>query len=225
MLVSEFDFYLPEDRIALRPVEPRELARLLRVDETAKISDSHIGSIASFLRPGDVLVVNDTKVMPTQLDGERIRANNCVGVEATLIKSLDAVRWKAFLKPGRKVRPGDTLRFKSESCELLADVSEKEPSGQYTLDFLHSPQEFLRRLHMIGGMPLPPYIRSKRHEDEQDKTDYQTIFAKDEGSVAAPTAGLHFTSALPCACWRVPVTNRVRFQSSPARHQFSSHLV
>jgi S-adenosylmethionine:tRNA ribosyltransferase-isomerase len=196
MLISEFDFDLPENRIALRPAEPREAARLLRVDEHGELTDSHVGDIADFMKAGDLLVVNDTRVLPTQLDGQRLRDDSVVMIEATLVKSTGASQWQAFLKPGRKVKTGDQLLFKSETAELKAVVSAKDDSGLYTLDFQHGPQELLERLHLVGGMPLPPYIRSKRHEDEQDKSDYQTIFAKDEGSVAAPTAGLHFTPAL-----------------------------
>ncbi len=196
MLISDFDFDLPEDRIALRPAEPREAARLLRVDEHGALTDSHVGDIVDFFRPGDLLVVNDTRVLPTQLDGQRLREDSVVNIEATLVKSTGASQWQAFLKPGRKVKPGDRLLFKSNDTELNAAVSAKDDNGLYTLDFHHGPQELLERLHMVGGMPLPPYIRSKRHEDEQDKSDYQTIFATDEGSVAAPTAGLHFTPPL-----------------------------
>jgi len=196
MLVSDFDFDLPEDRIALRPAEPRESARLLRVSQTDDLTDSHIGDIGDFLRAGDLLVVNDTRVLPTQLDGQRLRGDSVVNIEATLVKSTGAAQWQAFLKPGRKVKPGDGLLFKSDEVELNAVVSAKDDNGLYTLDFRHGPQELLERLHVVGGMPLPPYIRSKRHEDERDKSDYQTIFARDEGSVAAPTAGLHFTPAL-----------------------------
>ncbi len=195
MLVSDFDFDLPEDRIALRPVEPREAAKLLRVDGNT-LTDSHIGDIGDYLRAGDLLVVNDTRVLPTQLDGLRIREDSQVAIEATLIKGIGSAQWQAFLKPGRKVKVGDRLSFKSNVSELQARVSAKDDNGLYTLDFQHSPQELIERLHVVGGMPLPPYIRSKRHEDEQDKSDYQTIFANEEGSVAAPTAGLHFTPAL-----------------------------
>ena len=196
MLISDFDFDLPEDRIALRPAEPRETARLLRVDEHGALTDSHVGDIADFLKAGDLLVVNDTRVLPTQLDGQRVREDSTVTIEATLVKSTGAAQWQAFLKPGRKVKPGDALLFKSDAAELNAIVSAKDDNGLYTLDFQHGAQELLERLHLVGGMPLPPYIRSKRHEDEQDKSDYQTIFATDEGSVAAPTAGLHFTPIL-----------------------------
>lgn len=197
MLVSDFDFHLPDDRIALRPAQPREAARLLRVDGAGALTDATVGDIGRFLRPGDLLVVNDTKVLPTQLHGIRRRDGADVAVEATLIKATGPSQWQGFLKPGRKVRLGDNLHFGSDSdFELQATVCDKTEDGRYTLEFHHSPQEMMERLHVIGAMPLPPYIRSKRREDDQDKTDYQTIFAKDEGSVAAPTAGLHFTSDL-----------------------------
>ncbi|MDI7774662.1 tRNA preQ1(34) S-adenosylmethionine ribosyltransferase-isomerase QueA [Asticcacaulis sp. EMRT-3] len=199
MLISDFDFDLPEDRIALRPMQPREAARLLRVDGDA-LTDSHIGDIGQFLRKGDLLVVNDTRVLPVQLHGVRPRDGTEVAVEATLIKSLGASQWQAFLKPGRRVKPGDSLLFGDMACQLQADVSAKSEAkgeeGIYTLTFRHSQVELLERLHTVGAMPLPPYIRSKRREDEQDKQDYQTMFAREEGSVAAPTAGLHFTPAL-----------------------------
>ncbi|ESQ89880.1 S-adenosylmethionine tRNA ribosyltransferase [Asticcacaulis sp. AC460] len=195
MLVSDFDFDLPDDRIALRPAEPRESARLLRVDAQGDLTDAKVGDIAQFLKPGDLLVVNDTKVLPAQLHGVRRRGDSEVAIEATLIKSTGTTQWQAFLKPGRKVKIGDHLHFGSD-IELQAIVADKEEDGRYTLDFQQTPQELIERLHVIGAMPLPPYIRSKRREDDQDKRDYQTIFANEEGSVAAPTAGLHFTSQL-----------------------------
>ncbi len=199
MLVSDFDFDLPEDRIALRPLEPREAAKLLRIPADGPFIDSHVGDVADFLRPGDLLVVNDTRVLPVQLHGVRPRDGAEVAVEATLIKMLDGSKWQAFLKPGRRVRPGDQLLFKSENdpdCVLQAEVSVKGDDGIYVLSFDCTPQVMIERLHVVGAMPLPPYIRSKRKEDARDLTDYQTVFAREEGSVAAPTAGLHFTSQL-----------------------------
>jgi S-adenosylmethionine:tRNA ribosyltransferase-isomerase len=199
MLVSDFDFDLPEDRIALRPMEPREAAKLLRIPAEGPPIDSHVGDVGDFLRAGDLLVVNDTRVLPVQLHGVRSRDGAQVPVEATLIKMLDGARWQAFLKPGRRVKPGDELRFTSEnnlSCALQAKVDAKTEDGVYTLDFNCTSQAMIERLHVIGAMPLPPYIRSKRKEDARDLTDYQTVFARAEGSVAAPTAGLHFTSQL-----------------------------
>ncbi len=195
MRVSDFDFDLPDDRIALRPVEPREHARLLRVDG-AHMTDSHVGDIGDFLRAGDLLVVNDTRVLPVQLAGYRVRDDGEVKVEATLIKSLEPTRWQAFLKPGRKVKSGDRLRFESAGEALEASVTDKGDDGVYILELACDAQAVVGRLHAVGAMPLPPYIRSKRREDEQDKRDYQTVFANEAGSVAAPTAGLHFTPAL-----------------------------
>jgi S-adenosylmethionine:tRNA ribosyltransferase-isomerase len=198
MLISDFDFDLPEDRIALRPAEPRESARLLRV-ENEHWTDSHVCDIPDFLRAGDLLVVNDTRVLPVQLHGTRRRADGEVQVEATLIKSLGGTDWQAFLKPGRRVKPGDQLQFTSNEApdfELQAEVQTKSDDGVYILRFTCEPQEMIGHLHNVGDMPLPPYIRSKRKEDEQDKRDYQTVFAQHEGSVAAPTAGLHFTPDL-----------------------------
>ncbi|MBW8880148.1 MAG: tRNA preQ1(34) S-adenosylmethionine ribosyltransferase-isomerase QueA, partial [Asticcacaulis sp.] len=132
------------------------------------------------------------------LHGVRRRDGQDVAIEATLIKANGPVQWQAFLKPGRKVRIDDYLHFRSDctDTELHAIVVAKAEDGQYTLDFRHDPQTLIERLHVVGAMPLPPYIHSKRREDDQDRTDYQTIFADEEGSVAAPTAGLHFTSAL-----------------------------
>ncbi len=194
MLVSDFDFDLPDDRIALRPAEPRESARLLRVDGDI-LTDSHIGDIADFLRPGDLLVVNDTRVLPTQVSGVRKRGDSVVAIEATLIEWNGLMEWQAFIKPGRKVRVMDDLAF-GDAGQLRCRVSHKTRDGIYTLWFWHKPAELIGLLRQVGGMPLPPYIRSKRREDDRDKRDYQTIFADEEGSVAAPTAGLHFTSGL-----------------------------
>lgn len=191
MKVSDFDFELPEDRIALRPVTPREAARLLRVDGEVR-EDWRVGDLPSLLKAGDLLVINNTRVLPTQLKGTRERDGQRVAFEATLIKSLDGQSWQAFLKPGRRIREGDTLSFDNLSVRVLS----KDEDGVYVLRFEQSASEVLNGLHRLGGMPLPPYIRSKRPEDEQDKSDYQTVFARDEGSVAAPTAGLHFTPEL-----------------------------
>ncbi|OYW78521.1 MAG: tRNA preQ1(34) S-adenosylmethionine ribosyltransferase-isomerase QueA [Asticcacaulis sp. 32-58-5] len=162
------------------------------------MSDHHVADLVDLIRPGDILVVNDTKVLPVQLHGQRHRDGQSVTIEATLIKSLSPVMWQAFIKPGRRVRVGDSLGFGHEgsAAVLNATATAKDDDGLYTLSFDHSVEEMSTRLHEIGGMPLPPYIRSKRTEDEQDKTDYQTIFAAAEGSVAAPTAGLHFTPAI-----------------------------
>ena len=194
MLVSDFDFDLPEERIALRPAEPRESARLLHVSGNG-LTDSTVGQIGDFLKAGDLLVVNDTRVLPVQLSGVRLRDGAAVPVEATLIKGAGLSQWQAFLKPGRRVKIGDHLVF-GDDITLEAEAVDKDDSGVFTLAFAHPPHELIERLHAIGGMPLPPYIRSKRKEDDQDRKDYQTVFAREEGSVAAPTAGLHFTPRL-----------------------------
>jgi len=191
MRVSDFDFDLPEDRIALRPMTPREAARLLVVDGPRR-EDHKVGDLPSLLKAGDLLVINNTRVLPTQLKGLRHRDAQATAFEATLIKSLDGQSWQAFLKPGRRIRVGDDLSF----GDLTARVSQKGEDGVYVLRFDQAASEVINGLHRLGGMPLPPYIRSKRPEDAQDKTDYQTVFARDEGSVAAPTAGLHFTPEL-----------------------------
>lgn len=198
MLVSQFDFDLPDSAIALRPATPRESARLMTVDGDGEIGDHHVADLVDLIRPGDILVVNDTKVLPVQLHGNRDRDGQSVTIEATLIKSLSPFMWQAFIKPGRRVKVGDQVRFGQDGSALVlnATATAKDEDGLYTLSFDHSVEEMSTRLHQIGGMPLPPYIRSKRTEDEQDKTDYQTIFAAAEGSVAAPTAGLHFTPAI-----------------------------
>jgi len=195
MLVSDFDFHLPEDLIALRPMVPREAARLLVVEGKDKRRDLTVGDLPQLLRAGDMLILNNTRVLPTQLKGLRERDGQTAGFEATLIKSLDGQSWEAFLKPGRKIRTGDQLRF-GDADPLTATVSEKREDGVYVLRFGQSASEIINGLHRLGGMPLPPYIRSKRAEDAQDLTDYQTVFARTEGSVAAPTAGLHFTPEL-----------------------------
>lgn len=195
MLVSDFDFHLPEDLIALRPMVPREAARLLVVEGEDDRRDLSVGDLPQLLRAGDLLVLNNTRVLPTQLKGVRHRDGQDAGFEATLIKSLDGQSWEAFLKPGRKIRQGDRVRF-GATDPLTAVVTDKGEDGIYVLRFDQSPADLINGLHRLGGMPLPPYIRSKRPEDAQDMNDYQTVFARTEGSVAAPTAGLHFTPEL-----------------------------
>lgn len=193
MLVADFDFHLPEDRIALRPMVPREAARLLNIDGPKAWRELTVADLPSLLNPGDMLIVNDTKVLPTQLKGTRERDGQTAGFEATLIKSIDGQTWQAFLKPGKRIRVGDSLRF---GDGLTATATDKDEDGVYDLRFDQSPADIISGLHRLGRMPLPPYIRSKRPEDAQDLADYQTVFARHEGSVAAPTAGLHFTPEL-----------------------------
>ncbi len=201
MRVADFDFDLPEDRIALHPA-PRGTARLLHVP-AGGFYDRGVGDLPDLLRPGDVLVVNDTKVMPAQLYGVRSREDGPAdrprtAVSATLIKRLDQCRWMALAKPGKRMRPGDRLHFGAEGrgCDagaLNAMVETKGEDGEITLAFDLVGPELDRAIALIGEMPLPPYISGRRPPSEADRRDYQTIYARTEGAVAAPTAGLHFT--------------------------------
>ena len=202
MKVADFDFELPEERIALRPAEPRDAARLLHVPASGTFEDRIVRDLPELLRPGDVVVVNDTKVIPARLSGVRERDGSVVAVEATLHRRLSASRWSAFMKPGKRLKPGDRIRFgeRADRACLLgaldATVKEKAERGEVTLAFDFSGPDLDMAIAERGVMPLPPYIAAKRGEDERDLTDYQTMFARPEGSVAAPTAGLHFTPEL-----------------------------
>ncbi|MFL6720237.1 MAG: tRNA preQ1(34) S-adenosylmethionine ribosyltransferase-isomerase QueA [Sphingomonas sp.] len=187
MRVDLFDFELPPERIALRPARPRDASRLLLVDG-GEISDHQTIDLPQLLRPGDVLVFNDTKVIPAQLEGRRGEAS----IGATLHKREGPREWQAFLRNARRVRAGDTIDFGEGAT---ASVVDKADDGSALLHFHGSePVELL--LERAGRMPLPPYIASKRPTDDQDRTDYQTMFAREEGAVAAPTAALHFTPRL-----------------------------
>ena len=206
MRVDLFDFELPEDRIALRPAEPRDAARLLVVPPQGPFADAGVRDIPSFLRPGDVLVVNDTKVIPARLDGFRTRGEVSARIQATLHKREGEDRWRAFVRPAKKVNIGERIRFGQASegavCELGAldaEVIEKAEGGEVLLAFSFSGPALDEAIMRHGHMPLPPYIASKRGEDARDQQDYQTLFARDPGAVAAPTASLHFTPALVAA--------------------------
>lgn len=204
MRVDLFDFDLPDERIALRPAEPRDSARMLVVDPAAEVqlSDHRVRDLPSFLRAGDALVFNDTKVIPAQLEGIRHREGaGSQQVSATLHMRIGASRWKAFAKPGKRIKVGDRISFGHDgnSCllgKLECTVEEKGEGGEVTLAFDLSGPMLDEAIHSVGHIPLPPYIAAKRAEDERDRSDYQTIYAREEGAVAAPTAGLHFTPAL-----------------------------
>jgi S-adenosylmethionine:tRNA ribosyltransferase-isomerase len=204
MRTELFDFALPEDRIALRPVSPRDASRLLvvRPHATVEFEDRGMRDLSTLLRRGDALVVNDTKVLPVNLHGRRIgRGDREPPIAATLIKRLDGSRWQALAKPGKRLAVGDVVRFGAEGrvCfleQLDATVEEKGEAGDVTFAFAFSDAVLDQALAERGDMPLPPYIANRRDIDEQDRSDYQTIFARAEGSVAAPTAGLHFTEGL-----------------------------
>ncbi|WP_374579038.1 tRNA preQ1(34) S-adenosylmethionine ribosyltransferase-isomerase QueA [Phenylobacterium sp.] len=202
MQLADFDFELPEDRIALRPVSPRDAARMLLVTPGRPLEDLSVADLPAQLRAGDVLVLNDTKVIPARLKGRRIREASNVAVEATLHKRLSPSRWTAFMKPGKKLAPGDRVLFgemQDRACllgALDATVVDKGEGGEVTLAFDLAGPDLDAAISERGAMPLPPYIAAKRGEDEQDRADYQTVYADEGGSVAAPTAGLHFTPRL-----------------------------
>jgi S-adenosylmethionine:tRNA ribosyltransferase-isomerase len=203
MKTQLFDFDLPADRIALRPAVPRDAARLLVVKPgDPELDDRSVGDLPDLLRAGDCLVVNDSKVIAARLVGRRIgRGSAEPAIEATLHKRIDGSHWRAFVKPAKKLEIGDTVRFGTEGkvCflgELDAQVAHKDEGGDLTLSFSFHGPVLDQAIAERGEMPLPPYIASRRAPDEQDRADYQTLFAHEEGSVAAPTAGLHFTDKL-----------------------------
>ena len=196
MRVDDFDFDLPSDRIALRPAVPRDSARLLIVREGARqFEGATLRELPSFLAPGDVCIFNDTRVIPAQLSGTRpVRGLSAEAhIDVTLHKRLDDACWAAFAKPGRKLEPGDTIVF-AEGFE--AYVEAKGEGGEIKLAFNRADAELDKAIARHGTMPLPPYIAARRPVDDKDLADYQTIYARKDGSVAAPTAGLHFTPEL-----------------------------
>jgi len=204
MRTDLFDFELPPERIALRPASPRDSARMLIVEPGAALRDRRVVDLPQLLRPGDQLVVNDTKVISAQLNGRRIGRETEPKIEATLIKRLDGSRWQALVKPAKKLSPGDVIRFGNEGRVCLlghldAEVEDKGEEGEVTLSFSFHGPALDSAIADLGNPPLPPYIAGKRAPDEQDVADYQTMFAENEGAVAAPTAGLHFTPALEAA--------------------------
>lgn len=194
MRVDEFDFDLPEDRIALRPANPRHSARLLLVNGPDKaLEDRSVLDLPDLLQPGDALVFNDTRVIPAQLEGTRKRGDAVAKIGATLHMKMTPDTWKAFVRGAKKLKIGELVTF-GES--LSAEVLHKGDGGEITLQFNQSGPDLDAALVQCGHIPLPPYIALKRGEDEQDRTDYQTIYAREDGAVAAPTAGLHFTDTL-----------------------------
>ncbi|MCX7899645.1 MAG: tRNA preQ1(34) S-adenosylmethionine ribosyltransferase-isomerase QueA [Methylocystis sp.] len=222
MRVDLFDFNLPQDRIALRPVNPRDSARMLVVPASGAYEDRIVRDLPSFLREGDALVVNDSRVIHARLAGVRVRGDLAAGVEATLIERLDDARWRALVKPAKKLVVGDAIHFtrhreRSDAIlshgeapglprrsaprndavkTLVAYVEAKREAGEITLRFDLAGPALDAVIEQVGDMPLPPYIAGKRAADIRDETDYQTVFASEAGAVAAPTAGLHFTPEL-----------------------------
>jgi S-adenosylmethionine:tRNA ribosyltransferase-isomerase len=222
MRVDLFDFDLPQDRIALRPVEPRDSARLLVIPPVGDFEDRIVRDLPSLLRAGDALVVNDSRVIHARLSGKRLRGESRANIEATLIEKLDASRWRALVKPAKKLTAGDLIRFHRHSedgeaiqsreaahgrpsdaprheAALAANVEETGDAGEITLRFDRAGRTLDEAIEATGVMPLPPYIAGKRGADARDDSDYQTMFASEAGAVAAPTAGLHFTPELLAA--------------------------
>ncbi len=195
MLVSLFDFDLPEDRIALHPAEPRDSARMLVVRPGTPLVDAHVTDLLELLRPGDVLVVNDTKVLPAELKGVRIRGESRRAISFNLHKRVDAKTWRAFARPAKHLHLLDRLEL-GDDGSLLATVAGKGETGEVTLEFDLGGAVLDEAIKAHGAMPLPPYIGAKRGAEQRDLTDYQTVYATVDGAVAAPTAGLHFTQGL-----------------------------
>ncbi|MCP4384715.1 MAG: tRNA preQ1(34) S-adenosylmethionine ribosyltransferase-isomerase QueA [Hyphomicrobiales bacterium] len=193
MRVDLFDFDLPEERIALRPAAPRDSARLLVVEPGGVRRDLLIRDLPNLLRPGDALVVNDTRVIPAELRGERVRGDHVTPVSVTLHRRTGPAGWRAFARPARRLAAGDSIRF---GDGLNATVEAKSEGGEVSLGFDAAGPALDVAIHAQGHMPLPPYIAGRRPEDARDRDDYQTVYARAEGAVAAPTAGLHFSEAL-----------------------------
>src|SRR6202166_52420 len=201
MRTDLFDFELPAASIALRPASPRDSAKMLVVQGDGVLRDAVVADLPNWLEPGDQLVVNDTKVIAAQLRARRIGRPTEPKIEATLIKRINGSRWQALVKPAKKLAPGDVVRFGNEGRVCLlghldAEVEHKGREGEVTLSFSFHGPALDQAIADLGSPPLPPYIASKRAPDERDASDYQTMFASSEGAVAAPTAGLHFTTAL-----------------------------
>jgi S-adenosylmethionine:tRNA ribosyltransferase-isomerase len=195
MRVDQFDFELPEACIALRPVEPRDAARMLIVRPGATFEDAIVHDLPSFLKPGDAVVFNDTRVIPAALEGVRDRHGVTARVAFNLTKRVDATTWRAFARPGKRLANGDIVRF-GAAGQLLARVSEKLDAGEVVLAFDAAAGGLDAALAEIGTTPLPPYIALKRKTDVTDAATYQTVYARVPGAVAAPTAGLHITDDL-----------------------------
>jgi S-adenosylmethionine:tRNA ribosyltransferase-isomerase len=198
-----FDYHLPEELIALRPASPRDAARLLVVEPGASppFADRTMLDLPALLQPGDALVFNDTKVLPAELTGFRRRDGATAKISVTLIERLDGHCWQALGRPAKRLKRGDRIEFGGAGnvCllgSLTATVEARGEEGEVTLAFDLADAALDEAIASLGAMPLPPYIASRRPPDERDRTDYQTCFAREEGAVAAPTAGLHFTDRL-----------------------------
>lgn len=192
MDVSLFDFDLPEERIALRPASPRDSARMMVVHRDGRIEHRQVRDLPDYLHGPDAVVVNDTRVIPARLRGARLRATGPAKIEILLHRRLAPNRFAVLARPARKLVLGDALTF----GELTANVTARGQNGEAEVEFNQSGAMLDLAIAAIGEMPLPPYIAGKRSADVRDKEDYQTVFAREPGSAAAPTAGLHFTKEL-----------------------------
>jgi S-adenosylmethionine:tRNA ribosyltransferase-isomerase len=207
MRVDLFDFDLPPERIALRPAEPRDAARLLvvRPQGSPRFVDRAVLDLVEQLAPGDVLAVNDTRVIRAGLLGVRVRGETSARIEATLVRREGADLWRAFARPAKKLKQGEVIRFGPANSiangaeSLDAEVVSKSDGGDVLLKFALAGAALDKAIERIGSMPLPPYISSRRPADGKDTQDYQTLFAQKPGAVAAPTASLHFTPRLVAA--------------------------
>lgn len=197
MDLAAFDFVLPEEAIALRPVSPRDQAKMLGVDPQGNLSHKHVLDLPGELREGDILVLNETKVFPAALSAVRkarpVGGGGDVTITVNLHQPLNQNSWRAFVKPAKRLRDGDVIFF---SEGFFATISDKQDGGDTRLDFNKLDAELMDAIKAHGEVPLPPYIARQRAVDRQDSHDYQTVYAKNTGSVAAPTAGLHFTKPL-----------------------------
>ena len=202
MRVDLFDYTLPPERIALAPASPRENGRMLHVPAFGPYADLTVADLPRLIRPGDAVVVNDTRVIPARLYGRRVRGEAVARIEAMLLKRLDAGRWLALVRPARKLKLGERVAFgetDDRACllgALDATVEARGEAGETVLAFDFSGPALDEALERVGRVPLPPYIEARRPAGPADRADYQTIFADEPGAVAAPTAGLHFTPAL-----------------------------
>ncbi len=203
MRVDAFDFELPPERIALTPASPRDSARMLVVGADGALTDSLVYDLPDFLRDGDALVVNDTRVIAARLEGVRIRGDAAASIEATLIRRVDERRWRALVRPAKKLKLGERIGFGEAGDDrsglptaLNAEVEERGEAGEVLLRFDFAGAALDEAIERIGAPPLPPYIATRRAPGEKDRADYQTMFAAKPGAVAAPTAGLHFTPSL-----------------------------
>ena len=191
MKITDFDYNLPEELIAQKPADKRDSSRLLVVHrDSGKIEHKHFYDIINHLNPGDLMVLNNSKVLPARLFGEK--EGTGAKVEFLLIKRIEGDRWETMVRPGRRLKPGDSVMF-CQSPLLRADIVDYGADGTRIVEFEYEGI-FMERLEEVGSMPLPPYIERSSEEDDKDR--YQTVYCKDEGSVAAPTAGLHFTEEL-----------------------------